>query len=203
MACSVAAAIVLLVPASRDGSAGFWASSGWLSSWRLLFMILEQTTVETPSRGHHGQRYRYAERTRLLRLGRPWSCSRRRPSAVMWPGCFRPGTAPSTGPAPAKAGRKHFVRKRLSMPPSANITGDPGSPATGRGLLPARLRLPRDGQDGRWPWPISIGPSSATPIRRRPTSSAASSEPKNGDFDAALADFGQLMLFRANDPDRT
>ena len=203
---AAAAARARRLRASRSGSAIWFARGLGLigvcaSSWRCSSSFREQTITEKPSDDITVTTVPvFRTDAGLARRGDDRSAVRGR-----WRSCGRVSSKaryqlPQQGSAPSQGGTQASSPGRNTRPPCASIIRPSRPRRTGRGLLPARLRLSGDGQNEQALTDFDRA------IERDPRFAAAYLErgrirTESGDFDAALADFGQLMMIRANDPE--
>ena len=167
----------------------------------LLFVILEQTTTEQPTTVITIKRFEYTEWYAAAGLrGADRLAVRGRGGHVdgLPDG---PLSATAAGSAAAQGGAQALRRARLRhCPPRVQRRPSRPPPSWPKPIAAAAWSTTRWVKPSR-PWPTWIRPSAAT----RGTASAYLERGKlrteSGDFDGALADFGQLMVIRADDPD--
>jgi tetratricopeptide (TPR) repeat protein len=166
----------------------------------LLFVILEQTTIENASAAITVKRFQYAERTRLLAfvtiIVLPTTAA-----AVMWLGYLKARyQLRRQVPRHLRAGRKHFAQRDLDSALREYTDAIRAAPELGEAYCRRSVVYHQMGKTAEALTDLNRA------IECDPRLPSAYLErgkirTEGGDFDGALADFGQLMLIRANDPD--
>jgi tetratricopeptide (TPR) repeat protein len=166
----------------------------------LLFVVLEQTTIERPSAVVTIKRFRYSEWRRLSALIAlvVLPCVT---SGVMWVGYMRARRLRRRQvPGRLKAGLKHFIHRELDAALREYDEAIAAAPEHAEAYCRRGLVYNEMGKTEQALADLDNA------IRCDPRFSPAYLErgklrTAKGDFDGALADFGQLMVTRADDPD--
>ena len=168
----------------------------------VLFAVRQQTVTTKVSAVVTATRPRYSERAGFTPsaglLGVP--LGDRGGDVFGIPG--DPAPAPGPGSPPSQSGSQAFRPEGIRGRAPRVQPSHPGRTPSGRGLLPAGLRLSSDGPARVLLWPISTVPSSA--IRRLASAYLERGKISHRNMATstrALADFQQLMTIRANDPE--